>query len=178
VTWNPDQAKFICNALAPAEIVRVVVDEDRRSMEVVVPDDQLSLAIGKRGQNVRLASKLSGWNLDVVSETNYNRAFKDAYDSLLNVEGVGEKTALNLYQSGFRSAKEVAEANVSDLIETRDIGEEKAKKIIESAANYLESKAEEEGAEGPKAEEETTEEKSEEPKEKEGAVEEKTDGEE
>ena len=63
VTWDPDPAKFICNALAPAEIVRVVVDEADQTMEVVVPDDQLSLAIGKRGQNVRLASKLSGWNL-------------------------------------------------------------------------------------------------------------------
>ncbi|MFH1490375.1 MAG: transcription termination factor NusA [Pseudomonadota bacterium] len=175
VTWNPDPAKFICNALAPAEIVRVVVDEDNRSMEVVVPDDQLSLAIGKRGQNVRLGSKLSGWNLDVISETNYNRAFKDAYDSLLNLDGVGEKTALNLYQSGFRSAEEVAGADISDLTATRDIGEEKAKKIIESAVNYLESRAEKESAEGP--EEEPVEEEAEESKKEEGPEEEKADGE-
>jgi N utilization substance protein A len=59
VTWDPDPAKFICNALAPAEITRVIVDEGNQRMEVVVPDDQLSLAIGKRGQNVRLASKIS-----------------------------------------------------------------------------------------------------------------------
>ena len=64
VTWDPDAAKFICNALAPADITRVIVDEENRSMEVVVPDDQLSLAIGKRGQNVRLASRLTGWRLD------------------------------------------------------------------------------------------------------------------
>lgn len=137
VPWDHDPAKFICNALAPAEITRVVVDEDNQAMEVVVPDDQLSLAIGKRGQNVRLASKLSGWHLDVTSETNYNRALKEAYDSLLNLDGVGEKTALNLYQAGFRSAEEVSGADVQDLMEIRDIGEEKATKIISSASRYL-----------------------------------------
>jgi N utilization substance protein A len=127
--------------LAPADIIRVIVDEDNQTMEVVVPDDQLSLAIGKRGQNVRLASKLSGWNLDVTSETNYNRALKDAYDSLLNVEGVGEKTALNLYQAGYRSAKDVAETTLGDLSQLRDIGEEKAKKIIKSAQKVVETEA-------------------------------------
>jgi len=140
VTWDSDPAKFICNALAPAEIVRVIVDEDVRSMEVVVPDDQLSLAIGKKGQNVRLASKISGWHLDVTSESNYNQALKDAYDSLLNINGVGEKTALNLYQAGYRSADEVAGAQVADLTHIKDIGEEKAKKIIEAAIQYLQAR--------------------------------------
>lgn len=142
VPWDHDPAKFICNALAPAEITRVVVDEDNQAMEVVVPDDQLSLAIGKRGQNVRLASKLSGWHLDVTSEANYNRALTEAYESLLKLEGVGEKTALNLYQAGYRSAEEVAAAQVPDLMEIRDIGEEKASKIIESAGRYLNGKEE------------------------------------
>jgi len=135
VPWDSDPAKFICNALAPAEIVRVVVDEERKSMEVVVPDDQLSLAIGKKGQNVRLASKLSGWHLDVTSESNYNRALKEAYESLLKLEGVGEKTALTLYQEGFRSAGDVASAAASDLSQLDGISEEKADKIIESAVN-------------------------------------------
>jgi len=137
IPWDPDPAKFICNALAPAEIIRVIVDEDNRSMEVVVPDDQLSLAIGKRGQNVRLGSKLSGWHLDVSSESNYNRALKEAYDSLLNVDGVGEKTALDLYQEGYRSASELAQARISDLVQIRDMDEEKAARIIERAAQYL-----------------------------------------
>lgn len=135
VPWDSDPAKFICNALAPAEIVRVVVDEERKSMEVVVPDDQLSLAIGKKGQNVRLASKLSGWHLDVTSESNYNRALKEAYESLLKLEGVGEKTALTLYQEGFRSAEDVASAAADDLAQLEGISEEKAGKIIESAVN-------------------------------------------
>jgi N utilization substance protein A len=140
VTWDPDPAKFICNALAPAEIVRVIVDEDGRSMEVVVPDDQLSLAIGKKGQNVRLASKLSGWHLDVVSESNYNRSLKEVYDMLLNLEGVGEKIALELYQAGFRSAEDLASSQVEELMELNDMTEEKANRIIESAAEYVKIK--------------------------------------
>jgi N utilization substance protein A len=144
VTHDPDPAKFICNALAPAEIVRVIVDEDGRSMQVVVPDDQLSLAIGKKGQNVRLASKLSGWHLDVVSESNYNRALKEVYDMLLKLEGVGEKTALDLYQAGFRSADDLASADVSELMELKEMTEEKAVKIIESASEYMRNKADQE----------------------------------
>ena len=140
VTWDHDPAKFICNGLAPAEITRVLVDENNQTMEVVVPDDQLSLAIGKRGQNVRLASKLSGWNLDVTSETDYNQTLKDAYQSLLNLDGVGEGTASNLYQAGFRSAEDVAGTDASDLIQIKGIGEEKATKLIESATQYLKIK--------------------------------------
>ncbi|MBW1887536.1 MAG: transcription termination/antitermination protein NusA, partial [Deltaproteobacteria bacterium] len=144
VTWDPDPAKFICNALAPAEIVRVIVDEGNHSMEVVVPDDQLSLAIGKKGQNVRLASKLSGWNLDVISESNYNRALKEAYNSLLSLDGVGEATATNLYQEGFRSAEDVAGANIDELAQLKGISQEKAKKLVESAFQYLKTKEAEE----------------------------------
>ena len=142
VRWDTDPAKFICNALAPAEIVRVIVSEGEKSMEVVVPDDQLSLAIGKRGQNVRLASKISGWHLDVTSESNYNRDLKETYDSLLQLDGVGEKTVLALYQGGFRSAEELAGARISDLMQLADIAEEKAAKIIESALDLVKKKAE------------------------------------
>lgn len=148
VTWDPDQAKFICNALAPAEITRVIVDEANQSMEVVVPDDQLSLAIGRRGQNVRLASKISGWNLDVISESNYNSALKEAYNSLLSLDGVGEATATNLYQEGFRSVEDVAGASVDELSEVKGISGEKAGKLIESSKLYLKnSKGEDEGTE-------------------------------
>jgi len=136
VTWNPDPAKFICNALAPAEITRVVVDEDNRTMEVVVPDDQLSLAIGKRGQNVRLASRLTGWRLDVSSETEYNRTLKDGYESLLDLEGVGEKRAADLYQEGFRSAEDIAGATVDDLLSIEGMKEKRASKLIEDAIKY------------------------------------------
>ena len=137
VTWHPDSAKFICNALAPAEITRVIVDEDNHSMEVVVPDDQLSLAIGKRGQNVRLAAKLTGWRLDVVGETKYNDALKDGYQSLLALSGVGEKTAAELYDSDFRSARDVAGSTVEELVAVKGISEEKATALIEDADRYL-----------------------------------------
>ncbi|MFH1350746.1 MAG: transcription termination factor NusA [Pseudomonadota bacterium] len=166
VTWDHDPAKFICNALAPAEITRVIVDESNRSMEVVVPDDQLSLAIGKRGQNVRLASRLSGWNLDVTSESNYNRALKEAYTSLLNIEGVGENTAVNLYQSGFRSAEELAEAVIADLVPIEGIGETKAKAIIENAIKHVQGKEAGQATEGKTEEEEEEEEEKKENKKK------------
>jgi N utilization substance protein A len=142
VTWDSDVAKFICNALAPAEIVRVIVDEGTQSMEVVVPDDQLSLAIGKRGQNVRLASKLSGWRLDVTSETNYNEALKDGYRSLLSLQGVGEKRATDLYEGGFSSADEVSKANIDELMSIEGFSEEGAAKLIEGAREYIASAAE------------------------------------
>lgn len=143
VTWDPDPAKFIVNALAPAEIVRVIVDEANRSMEVVVPDDQLSLAIGRRGQNVRLASKISGWHLDVVSETAYSQNLREAYASLLALDEVGEATATSLYQSGFRSAEDVAGSTQEELMTVRGIGGEKASKLIHSASGYLQKKEEE-----------------------------------
>jgi N utilization substance protein A len=136
VTWDPDPAKFICNALAPAEIIRVIVDEDSRSMEVVVPDDQLSLAIGKRGQNVRLASRLTGWKLDVTSETNYNQDLKNGYKSLLDLQGVGEKRASDLYEEGFRSAEDVARSTVEDLLSIEGMTEKRATKLIEDAIKY------------------------------------------
>jgi N utilization substance protein A len=139
ITWDNDQAKFICNALAPAEIVRVIVDETNHAMEVVVPDDQLSLAIGKKGQNVRLASRLTGWKLDVVSEANYNQSLNQGYISLLELPGIGEKWASELLEAGFRSAEDVANATVEDLVAIGGIGEDRASKIIEAANEYVRS---------------------------------------
>lgn len=148
VTWDNDPAKFICNALAPAEITRVVVDEANRSMTVVVPDDQLSLAIGRRGQNVRLASKISGWNLDVISETEYNKDLKESYNSLLSLDGVGEATATHLYQEGYRSVEDVAKATVDELSQAKGISKEKAEKLIEEAKKLLQkNKVKEDNAE-------------------------------
>ncbi|RJR22506.1 MAG: transcription termination/antitermination protein NusA [Desulfobacteraceae bacterium] len=140
VPWDPDPAKFICNALAPAEIIRVIVDETNRSMEVVVPDDQQSLAIGRRGQNVGLASRLTGWKLDVVSEKNYNKALKESYSSLLSVDGVGEKLASELYQYGFRSPQDIAGVSAPDLLIIAGMSQEKAQTLIEAAAKAVSQK--------------------------------------
>jgi N utilization substance protein A len=137
IPWHVDAAKFVCNALAPAEISRVIIDEDNGSMEVIVPDEFLSVAIGKRGQNVRLASKLTGWHLDVNSETSYSETMKSGYDSLVALPGVGISMADSLFEKGLYSAEELIKVSVDDLIQIRGIGEEKAAALIENARIYL-----------------------------------------
>jgi len=139
ISWNPDPAKHVCHALAPAEISRVIVDKENNNIEVIVPDEQLSLAIGKRGQNVRLASKLTGWNIDVKSESKYDKLLREGYESLLKVSGVGEATADLLYKSGFTSVQELSEATPEELIQIRGISEKKAEKLIQSAREFVES---------------------------------------
>jgi N utilization substance protein A len=138
IPWHSDPAKFVCNALSPAEISRVVIDETNRSMEVVVPDEYLSVAIGRRGQNVRLASKLTGWNIDVKSETDYSEAMRTGYDSLIGLPGVGPSTADVLYEQGFYSIEELANASVEELTQIKGISEKKAQALLESARQALE----------------------------------------
>jgi N utilization substance protein A len=133
IPWHVDTAKFVCNALAPAEIARVIIDESNRTMEVIVPDDFLSVAIGKRGQNVRLASKLTGWHLDVNSETQYDESMKIGYESLKQISGVGTGMADLLFEKGFYSAEELANAEVEDLVQIRGVAEEKARQLIANA---------------------------------------------
>jgi N utilization substance protein A len=133
IPWHVDPAKFVCNALAPAEISRVIIDEDDKMMEVIVPDEFLSVAIGKRGQNVRLASKLTGWHLDVKSESRYSQAMKDGYESLMNMENVSIGLADALYESGLFSAEELSKASVEELMQIRDMDEEKAVDLIQEA---------------------------------------------
>lgn len=142
IPWHVDPAKFVCNALAPAEISRVIIDESNQSMEVIVPDEFLSIAIGKKGQNVRLASKLTGWHLDVKSETKYSKAMQSGYDSLVALPGIGISMADALYESGFYSAEEVSNASAEDLIQVRGIGEEKARKLIAAAQAAVQAAAE------------------------------------
>jgi len=134
IPWHVDPAKFVCNALAPAEISRVIIDEENRSMEVIVPDEHLSIAIGKRGQNVRLASKLTKWHLDVISESKYSQAMRDGYDSLVAVPGVSISLADTLYEMGFFSAEELSHASVEDLAQIRELDPEKAAELIHNAA--------------------------------------------
>jgi N utilization substance protein A len=133
IPYHVDPAKFVCNALAPAEISRVIIDEDNRSMEVIVPDEFLSIAIGKKGQNVRLASKLTGWHLDVKSESAYNQTMQSGYNSLMTLPGVGISLADALYEKGFYSAEEIGKASVEDLLQIRGIDETLARSLIEAA---------------------------------------------
>lgn len=133
IPWHLDAAKFVCNALAPAEISRVIIDDSNRSMEVIVPDDYLSIAIGKRGQNVRLASKLTGWHLDVQSESRYNETMKSGYETLVALSDVGVSLADALYEGGFFSIDEISIASVEDLMQVRDMTEDKAQELISAA---------------------------------------------
>ncbi|MFL5272637.1 MAG: transcription termination factor NusA [Anaeromyxobacteraceae bacterium] len=114
VPWHEDYARFVCNALAPAEVSRVLLDEDNRAMEIIVPDDQLSLAIGRRGQNVRLASQLTGWKLDINSESRVKEMREFATISFTAI-GVPEATQETLYSHGFRKAQDIANASVEML---------------------------------------------------------------
>jgi len=146
IPWLVDAAKFVCNALAPAEISRVIIDEEESAMEVIVPDDFLSVAIGKRGQNVRLASKLTNWHLDVKSETRYSQVLKDGYESLIRTDGVSIGLADALYEKGFFSAEELSKATVDDLLQIRDLDEEKAALLIDAAETTVETIAAEKAA--------------------------------
>jgi N utilization substance protein A len=115
VPWDRDPARFVCNAIAPAEVSRVIIDEANNGMELVVPDDKLSLAIGRRGQNVRLASQLTGWKLDIISESKFRQIEEDAISALTRIQGVDENLAKTMYKLGFRTLDEVAEASEQEL---------------------------------------------------------------
>lgn len=139
VPWTDDQAELVCRALAPAKVSKVIIDEDERAMEVIVPDDQLSLAIGKRGQNVRLAHRLSGWKLDVRSDSEAEEEARDARASLNAIPGIGDINAELLYQWGFRSAEQLAEADENNF-EVEGISPERARQVINAAREWVASR--------------------------------------
>jgi len=147
VHWTPDPAEFVCRALAPAKVSKIIMDEDERSMEVIVPDDQLSLAIGRKGQNVRLASRLSGFKLDVRSESEADEEARQARASLTGVPGIGDVAAELLYQNGFKSPQEVAQADEQTIAEIEGVGAEKAVSILKAVRAYVEVKQREAEAE-------------------------------
>jgi N utilization substance protein A len=138
ITWTADEPSFVARALSPAEVSRVVVDEDQHSMEVIVPDDQLSLAIGRRGQNVKLASKLSGWRIDVRSVSVAEEEARRARAALSGIPGIDFMHAELLFQHGFRTVREVADANLEDLFEVEGLSQDKASEILKSAKDYAE----------------------------------------
>jgi N utilization substance protein A len=139
VPWTDDQAELVCRALAPAKVSKVIIDEDEHGMEVIVPDDQLSLAIGKRGQNVRLAHRLSGWKLDVRSDSEAEEEAREARASLNAIPGIGDINAELLYQWGFRSAEQLAEAN-EDNFEVEGISPERARQVVHAAREWVANK--------------------------------------
>jgi N utilization substance protein A len=119
--------------LAPAKISKVFIDEESRHMEVIVADEQLSLAIGKRGQNVRLASKLTGWKIDIKSESKMEKISAEILESFKGLPYIGDVTSRVLYNEGFRSVKDIAEVDPEDLARVLEIDKEKALEITEKA---------------------------------------------
>jgi len=137
VQWSPDIARFVCNALSPAEIARVIIDEDNQSMEVIVNDEYLSIAIGKGGQNVSLACEITGWHLEVTSEEEYSRELKEGYDSLMKLNGVGLPLAEVLFKGGYSSLMDISETDAEDIVSISEIEESVAGEMIEEAKQIL-----------------------------------------
>ena len=143
VPWSEDVASFTIQALAPAAVAKVVLDERNKRMDVVVPDDQLSLAIGRRGQNVRLASILTGWDIDVLTEDEESERRSEEFRtrSALFIEtlDVDEVIAQLLVAEGFTSVAEIAETDVGELQEIEGFDEDVAAELRERAENYLQA---------------------------------------
>ncbi|HVZ05936.1 transcription termination factor NusA [Hyphomicrobium sp.] len=142
IQWNPDAASFIVNALAPAEVTKVVLDEDSNRIEVVVPEAQLSLAIGRRGQNVRLASQLTGWDIDILTEQEESerrqKEFAERTQLLMDSLDVDEVIAQLLVTEGFASIEEVAYVDLSEIAHIEGFDEGTAEQIQSRAREYLE----------------------------------------
>jgi N utilization substance protein A len=138
VPWDRDPARFVCAAIQPAEVNKVIVNEADGRMELVVPDEKLSLAIGRKGQNVRLAWHLTGWKLDIISESKFKQMEEEAIAQLGRIDGITEQVARNMYRMGFRALEEVAEATSEEIGGIQGVGPENAAKIREAAESTME----------------------------------------
>ncbi len=141
IPWSPDVATFIVNALQPAEVAKVVLDEDAERIEVVVPDEQLSLAIGRRGQNVRLASQLTGWDIDILTEAEESerrqKEFLERTTVFMNALDVDETVGQLLASEGFRSVEELAFVAIEELASIEGFDEDTAQEIQRRANEHL-----------------------------------------
>ncbi|MCB8840824.1 transcription termination factor NusA [Aurantimonas sp. VKM B-3413] len=141
IPWSPDAAAFLVNALQPAEVAKVVLDEDAERIEVVVPDDQLSLAIGRRGQNVRLASQLTGWDIDILTEQEESerrqKEFVERSETFMEALNVDEMVGQLLASEGFTSVEEVAYVDQDEVASIEGFDDDTASEIQERAREYL-----------------------------------------
>jgi N utilization substance protein A len=138
VPYSDDPARFVCNAIAPAEVSRVVIDAENHTMELIVPDDKLSLAIGKKGQNVRLASQLTGWRIDIHAESKVRELEQVERRVLAELPGSSEELSSTLFKLGWRSAQDVAEARIDELRNVPGVGGESgAQRMKEAAMQFV-----------------------------------------
>lgn len=141
IPWSPDVATFVVNALQPAEVAKVVLDEEADKIEVVVPDEQLSLAIGRRGQNVRLASQLTGWDIDILTEQEESerrqKEFVQRTELFMNALNVDETVGQLLASEGFRNVEELAYVELAELASIEGFDEDTAGEIQSRALEHL-----------------------------------------
>jgi N utilization substance protein A len=141
IPWSPDIATFVVNALAPAEVAKVVLDEERERIEVVVPDAQLSLAIGRRGQNVRLASQLTGWDIDILTEQEESERrqaeFQKRTQTFIDALDVDEVIGQLLASEGFTSVEELAMIDEKEVASIEGFDEDTARELQTRARDYL-----------------------------------------
>ncbi len=137
IPFSRDIAKFVCNTLAPAKVSKVYINEEDHSMEVIVNDDQLSLAIGKKGQNVRLASKLTGWKIDISSESEVEKTSKKIIDELVENLKVSEILARVLHDEYLRDPKDIAKLTPEEMNKITSISTEDCKRIIDEAKSII-----------------------------------------
>jgi N utilization substance protein A len=141
ILWSPDPAQFVINALAPAEVSSIVVDEDRHSMDIVVDEDNLAQAIGRSGQNVRLASEMTGWELNIMTEEESQKKNEEESASIkklfMEKLDVDEEVADILVQDGFNSLEEVAYIPINEMLEIEQFDEETVNELRSRARNAL-----------------------------------------
>ncbi|MEF3254604.1 MAG: transcription termination/antitermination protein NusA, partial [Deferribacterales bacterium] len=157
IQWSPDPVKFVCAAISPAEVIVTNIFEDESTIEIVVPDDQLSLAIGKKGQNVKLAAMLTGMKLDVLKESEYNeirkmrlmeqeQELKEFYEvyNLENLEVLNSDMIAKLITAGISDLSVLVDTSIDRLAAVLEISEDEAIQIANAAFDYIESKLAEE----------------------------------
>ncbi len=139
VPFDRDPARYVIAAIQPAEVHKVIVDEGDGRMELVVPDEKLSLAIGRKGQNVRLAAQLTGWKLDIISESKFKQMEEESITALSLIGEVDDNIAKAMYRLGFRALEEVAEAGTDELAAIPGVGNvDAATRLKESAEATME----------------------------------------
>ena len=156
IEWSPDPVKYVCNAISPANVLLTNIIEDDKTIEIVVPDDQLSLAIGKKGQNVRLAAILTEWRLDVLKESEYaeirtsrleeqEQELKEFYElyNLENLDALDHNMIAKLIERGIDDLEKLSSASVDEIVSALEIDEDAAVGVINAAIDYLTAKLEE-----------------------------------
>lgn len=137
VTWDDDPARFVCNAIAPAEVAKVIIHEKDHSMEIIVPDDQLSLAIGRKGQNVRLAAQLTGWNIDIFNETKHEELTTRAKMALVLDLGIENTLSTIFYNHAFRTVRDIANTELEEFLTLPGINQDHLKEVHQKAKEVM-----------------------------------------